>query len=386
MITPAEIQVKARQKYSRLLQAWLADDLPAQFPLLIPSNKGSLTTAPAQRTEQLRQLRMGSREGRGFGYTVHWQTVRSARHGEQGVPMRIELASLEDYLRLCGLTTDFQIFTEQAQLIRQHEPALTAWLARHPEKVVPHAGQWPALLRVCAYFRQHPLPGVYARQVPGVHSKFVEQHTGILDSLLTHLLPTEHRRAAPDFATRFGLQTDPPAVRFRLLDVALAAFFGGLTDITVPQPDFERLTLPTSPLRVLVVENKLTFLTLPPLPATLAIWGSGYSLERLRACQWLCAASLYYWGDLDLHGFHILAQLRGYFLHTESVLMDAKTYQAHPEHLHGGTIPEHGPPDLLTPGEQQVYQVLRTNPQKNRLEQEHISHEYIVQILQQRLR
>lgn len=49
MITPLEIAAKARQQYTRLLRAWLAGNLPTQFPLPIRSNKGSLHTDPAQR-------------------------------------------------------------------------------------------------------------------------------------------------------------------------------------------------------------------------------------------------------------------------------------------------------------------------------------------------
>ncbi|MDO7846594.1 DUF2220 family protein [Hymenobacter sp. M29] len=386
MITPEEIGAKARRHYPRLLQAWLAGTLPAQFPLVIAGNKGSLTTEPAQRTQQLQALRAGSREGRGFGYVVHWATVRSPRHGEQGVPVRIQLETLEDYLRLCGLAADFARFQAQADLIRQQLPALTGWLEQYPERLTPHTGYWPELLTVCQFFLANPRPNLYARQVPGVHSKFVEQHSGILSSLLSYLLPPEQQEPTTDFATRFGLRTDAAAVRFRLLDETLAAAFGGLADLTIPQPDFERLTLPMQPgLKVLVVENKLTFLTLPPLPATLAIWGSGYAVERLRHCHWLHHLPLWYWGDLDLHGLRILTQLRSYFPQVRSVLMDEKTYQDHECFAHAGTIPSQINFKLLTPSEEKLYLFLITRPEQNRLEQEHISDAYSVGILRAKL-
>jgi hypothetical protein len=386
MITPLEIATKARQQYPRLLRAWLADTLPAQFPLPIRSNKGSLHTDPVQRLRQLAQLRAGSREALGQGYTVHWHTVRSPQHGEQGVPAHIEVEDLDNYLALCSLRADFKLFAEQATFIRQQQPALTQWLATQPERVVPLAGHWPALLRVCTYFLQHPLPEVYARQVPSVPSKFVEQHEGILGSLLGHLLPPASQRPGTSFASRFGLRTDPPVVRFRLLDAALATHVGGLTDLTIPQPDFEKLTLASLPdLKVVVVENKLTFLTLPPLPATLAVWGSGSGLAFLRHCHWLHTIQLYYWGDIDLHGFHILAQLRAYFPGTTSVLMDATTYNHHCVAAHAGPVPTQGIPALLTPSEARTYQLLLANPTQNRLEQEHIDYEHSTYILQSTL-
>lgn len=302
------------------------------------------------------------------------------------MPARLEVESLRDYLYLCGLQSDFTLFTEQANLIRQHQPALADWLAAHPERVVPLAGHWPALLRVCDFFLQHPLPGIYARQLPGVPSKLVEQHEGILGSLLGYLLPAGSQRPGPGFAGRFGLRTDPPVVRFRLLDATLAAHVGGLTDLTIPQPDFEKLALPaSSELKVLVVENKLTFLTLPPLPATLAVWGSGNGLAFLRHCHWLHAAHLYYWGDIDLHGFHILAQLRAYFPGVISVLMDAPTYQQHYAAAHAGPVPAAGAPGLLTPSETRLYNLLVASPAKNRLEQEHVDYAYATRTLVDKL-
>lgn len=386
MITPAEILAKAHRHYPRLLLAWLDGTLPEQFPLVIPGNKGSLTTDPTQRTSALQQLRAGSREGRGFGYAVQWKTV-SSRYGEQGIPARITIDTLPDYLRLCGLAADFAGFQQLTNLIRQQQPALAEWLRQHPAKVTVHAAYWPELLRVCAYFLQNPQPNVYARQVPGVHSKFVEEHSGILGSLLGFLLPAEHQRADSDFNRRFGLRTDAAAVRFRLLDATLAAGFGGLPDLTVPQPDFEQLVLPAQlPVKVLVVENKRTFLALPPLPGTLAVWGQGYAVvELLRGCPWLHRVPVWYWGDIDLHGFHILARLRGYFPQVRSVLMDEATYRQHAAFAHAGTIPAQHPPEQLVPSEKAVYEVLVANPGENRLEQEHILDAYASAVLQEKL-
>ena len=387
MITPEEIVAKARRFYPQMQQAWLANALETQFPLLIRSNKGSLATDPAQRTQQLQALRTGSREGRGFGYAVHWQTVRSARYGEQGTPTQISIDTLADYLRLCGLAADFACFREQAGLMQSQLPALAGWLAAHVGQVTPYAGQWPALLRVCAYFQQHPLPGLYARQLPGVHSKFVEQHAGILSSLLGYLLPPEHQRESADFSIRFGLRTDAATIRFRLLDEGLAARFSGLSDLTIPLPDFEQLDLTAVVgLKVLVVENKLTFLALPPLPATLAIWGSGHAVERLKQCAWLHDLPLWYWGDVDLHGFSILTRFRKHFPQVRSVLMDEATYARHQQYAHAGTLAPPILPDLLTPNEQALYQQLLNSATQNRLEQEHIADEYVKEILRMKIR
>ncbi|WP_165903897.1 Wadjet anti-phage system protein JetD domain-containing protein [Hymenobacter gummosus] len=385
MITPAEITAKAQRQYARLLRAWLTGTLAEQFPLVIPGNKGSLSTEPTLRIQQLAALRAGSREGRGFGYTVEWQTVRS-RYGEQGMPVRIQVGSQEDYLRLCGLAADFSTFRRAATLIRQQQPGLEGWLHEQVLQVTKYADCWPELLRVCAFFQQHPLPEVYARQVSGVPSKFVETNMGILGSMLSYLLPAEHQRPGSDFATRFGLRTDAPTVRFRLLDAGLAAHYGGLRDLAIPRPDFEQLRLPAGQdVQVLIVENRLTFLTLLPLARTIAIWGSGYDVERLRHCAWLADVPIWYWGDIDLHGFHILAQLRTYFPQVRSVLMDEGTYRQHRQYAHAGSIPTQQSPAGLTAAEQRIFQLLAATPERNRLEQEHITAEYADGVLTAKL-
>src|SRR5262249_1385055 len=57
-----------------------------------------------------------------------------------------------------------------------------------------------------AYFVEHPRPQCYIRELPvRVHTKFVEQHAGILRELLEFLLPPEAIQPdAKTFTQRFG--------------------------------------------------------------------------------------------------------------------------------------------------------------------------------------
>src|SRR5690606_40331483 len=58
----------------------------------------------------------------------------------------------------------------------------------------------------------------------------------------------------------------------------------------------------------------------------LPIFGSGYGVSNLREVEWLLHVEMLYWGDIDVQGFEILSQLRQYFPHTQSVLMDSDTF------------------------------------------------------------
>jgi hypothetical protein len=61
----------------------------------------------------------------------------------------------------------------------------------------------------------------------------------------------------------------------------------------------------------------------------MVIFGAGYGFEVLAGASWLRACSVYYWGDIDTHGFAILDQLRAHFPHVHSLLMDRATLLVH---------------------------------------------------------
>jgi len=73
--------------------------------------------------------------------------------------------------------------------------------------------------------------------------------------------------------------------------------------------------LTLSPVGVVVIENKTTFLTFPALlPGWLAIFGNGNSITVCGRLEWLKGRRLLYWGDLDPAGLQILSRLRAHAL------------------------------------------------------------------------
>jgi hypothetical protein len=233
---------------------------------------------------------------------------------------------------------------------------------------------------VVAWLQAHPRPGVYLRQVdvPGVDSKFIEAHRGVLAELLDLALPLQvietNATGVAQFTRRFGFLDKPVRIRFRLLDSALPSLPGceGLPDITLDAASFAALVLPVQ--RVFITENETNFLAFPPAADAIAVFGAGYGWEALARASWLHRCQLHYWGDIDTHGFAILDQLRGYFPGAASFLMDRETLLAH--RLHWGEEPDPARHDLarLTPEEAAVYDDLRFDrhqPQL-RLEQERV--------------
>jgi hypothetical protein len=139
----------------------------------------------------------------------------------------------------------------------------------------------------------------------------------------------------------------------------------------------------------LILENKTNFsnidnfLTLPEMRKTIAVFGKGFQLNLLKNAVWLRDKRIIYWGDIDAHGFQMLSQLRSYFPQTRSLMMDRETFREFASYCADG--PETTALRLLhlTPEEHDVFSHLASLREKNRLEQEKISHKYAVMKLKQ---
>ncbi len=174
----------------------------------------------------------------------------------------------------------------------------------------------------------------YARElgIPGVDGKFIEENRALLGAWLDRLLPAEavdatvRGLADNGFERRFGLRCDEPLIRFRWLGRAFM-LDGRIADATVPLSEFAAYAPGCE--RVFVTENRINFLTLPGCAGSLAIFGGGYAIDRLGSLPWLRDKPLYYWGDIDTHGFAILSRLRRLWAHTRSLLMDRDILLCH---------------------------------------------------------
>jgi hypothetical protein len=314
---------------------------------------------------------------------IEWREWNHRVQGTQRLPAAVWLDTVQDALAFIGKARQAQRFEALWQQTAAAQPLLLAWLTRRPLQALALAERWERLLAVVAWLQALPRPGVYLRQVdvPGVDSKFIEAHRGVLTEWLDLALPADaiHTDATgvAQFAHRYGFLDKPVRIRFRLLDPALPSLPGahGLSsDITLDAASFAMLALPVE--RVFITENETNFLAFPPVAGALVIFGAGYGWEALARAAWLHRCRLHYWGDIDTHGFAILDQLRGHFPGAASFLMDRETLLAH--RLHWGEEPQPVRHDLprLAPEEAAVYDDLRFDrlQPRLRLEQERVGY------------
>jgi len=315
---------------------------------------------------------------------IEWQEVRHRVQGVQNMPACAWIETVEDALSWLGKSREWDRFSAQVAVTRKMYPALLPWLEKRPLQALELSAEWPRLLAVVGWLAEHPRPGIYLRQVdlPGVHSKFIEAHRGVLADLLDLALPFDAvevtKVGVGQFAGRYGFLDKPTRIRFRVLDPDIQAAPGPVCpDVTLDAESFSRLDIAVK--RVFVTENETNFLAFPQVADAIVIFGAGYGWEALARSHWLKKCTMYYWGDIDTHGFGILDQLRGHFDHVDSFLMDRATLDAHAAVWGVEDKPLRVDLHRLTSEERALYDDLRDNRIRTgmRLEQEHIGFRWL---------
>jgi hypothetical protein len=379
IITPDQVRQKAERLYPQFVREWLGGT--TQFPLVVRASLPTTSDDVPAMIAAVERLRSASKERRGFGYTIHWQTIRSRTFGENSFPQRIEIDSPDDLLRLIGREAAFsrlQRVVEKIRLRLGEVEEMEAWftIKSNREKLESEDLDVDGLLAVTQYFLAHPQPDCFARELPvAVDTKFIERNETILRGWLDMLLPP----AAIDvnekkFARRFGLRDGELHYLVRLLDPCLT------TELGLP---FDELSLPlrhlsslrASDITVIIVENKVNLLTLPQRPRTMALGGVGDGVVQLAKLPWLATSRLLYWGDIDVDGYRILSGFRSRFPHVESIFMDSDVLERFREFA----VPYRSPLSHalvnLTVAEQQAFG--RCLGDSVRLEQERLPGEFV---------
>ena len=221
------------------------------------------------------------------------ETVEVGRStiGSNRLPAAAVFAAAGDEIGFVGKTKDAARFVELAEGMAALDPSFRQWVLRRPLRLLELGADALTAGRVALWLRDNPDPGVYVRQLslPGVHTKFIENHRRVIDELAEALRPVALQEeppvgealpevpAEPDallgqlaartpaarFAARHGFVHPPELVRFRMLDPAVP-LLGDARDITVTAAAFSSLRLPVA--SVIVTENLVNFLALPERP------------------------------------------------------------------------------------------------------------------------
>ena len=364
---PADVRASLKKKWESgtLLARFAAgqDWAPLSVPIRGPSAR--------EIGEQLAEVRQWAAEwaaAAGRPLRVEYKQVGGRHFGANSIPARAWLDSYDDAWALLRVGAEARRLTGLMEAARGTR--LVPWLTGHPMRALRLAGDWDRLLATVRWIEQHQAPGMYLRQVdaPGVDTKFIERHKGVLTELLdAQLDPSRIDSGAPDFADRYGFLRRPGYVRFRV-----PGGYRGFSELSVRAAEF--IAVPEGVSRAYVIENEITYLAFPVPAGAMVIFGSGYSLPFLPL-GWLAGLDLTYWGDIDTHGFAILNRLRHHLPNARSMLMDRVTLLDHRDHWTAESTPTAATLDRLDQAESALYAGLVSGAygRSLRLEQERIS-------------
>jgi hypothetical protein len=245
--------------------------------------------------------------------------------GKQNLPSQIIIKDLNIYLKI--VDAEYMEFVEIYEKILARFEGLKTYFSKKPFVVLDYMDEWDRFLDIVEYFLTNKEPNIYIREIciDGVDTKFIQKHQKILDILISHLKDKEPLKTLANFAfeKRYNLKYPLAQVRFRILDEKF--YISGLSDITLCIDEFKNLGIGCE--NIYIVENKITTLSFMRLKNSMVIFGSGYGISVLKDVMWLESKNIYYWGDIDLDGYAILSQLRGYFKNVTSLMMDLKTVE-----------------------------------------------------------
>lgn len=379
-MTIDELKEKAVSRYESTLKQVLLGRNP--FPVLIPYKRPRRSGDPAEILRLKQLLKSQAKETVGFGPTIKFEDAKTRRFGAAILPGTISFDTLDDLTRYIGRTAETKRILQNAKIVNEKFPEMGTWTAAHLRLLSKgDTTVWLEIINFVNYFINHPKPWVYPRELSvGPHTKFLEQNHAAIIELLAQVSHSSLNETYTNWQDHLGLRSSSELVEGRFLDNTLAPHLP--QHMLAPVKEWNRCAL-GEPAWVLITENRTTFLTLPALPGCLALLGKGYAVTRLARIELLHRTLVYYWGDIDQHGFEILASMRSHLPKTTSCLMDEQTHARCLDKVGNEKVEPTLPGDFvatnLTTEERELWQ--KCAERHLRLEQERVPRELSVRTL-----
>lgn len=362
----ADIRSRARRRWDdgTLLRAYAAgDDVPAiEVPLRGPKPSEIGDDLDAVKA-WIADLEAGSRGG--THYTLSYASVGGRTIGRNELPQRATIGTYPQAWALLGVQPDVRRY-DKILTVTDEEPVVRDWVSQHPLHSLRLEPEWHTIVAAYRWLEAERGSGRYLRQIsaPAVDTKFVERNRTLLARLLN--APT----GPSTFLDALGLRAKPETIRLRAHPNS--GPLGPFSEAVVRLDELTNLDIDVA--TAVIIENEITYLSVPLPNDGVVIWGKGFEVNRAGSLPWLRDADIAYWGDLDTHGFAILNQLRAWKPQTRSFLMDRETLLTHRDRWVHETTPTAARLDHLTEQEAELYTDLVTDrlDENLRLEQERI--------------
>lgn len=320
-----------------------------------------------------------------FPEQLEWQRKKFHRLGEQDVPTVLQIASMPALIAVLGQDAEARSrrWQERMQPLLAFDQRLAKALLKHLDTIENMTLDNARRLAQALPQMQRGLGRqAYLRALPlhGVDTKFVEDHAALLADLLDSLRDGAITVAGGLLAWLSCRENPGGWLQVRPLCRHSRERLAGLPLLQLDTQTLREYALPAS--RILIVENKQSGYALPELDDTIAVFGGGRHTAWMDA-EWLKEKRIGYWGDIDSWGLAILSEARGRQPHLTALMMDEATVSLHHNRMVDEsesypTVPAH-----LTDAERQLFDRLKNRDYgKNRLEQERLAADYVLERLQ----
>jgi len=376
--SPQDIAVRMRRQWQRkpfrLKMLTEVGSWPMQYTIGIPTASELARTPNVIKEHVARWQRVSVGE-------VTWRKVNYRASSEPiRMPSYWTLPRPSDWVRA---TTDRQVAADYdllEHLIGHAQPEFHSALilnlrllqARSPEELL-------AAVELAARLKPGEAQGRPLRLLAGhgVDTKFFERNR----QLLVRLLDSRFGGEVSEQGLHGFLDATPDGEHWLLL----MPLQSGLLPFKIQQVRSQELATMTQDSikasRILVVENRQCWHSLPELDDAIAILGSGLDLDWLSG-EWLEGKDIAYWGDIDTWGLAMLARARQRRPQLAALLTDRETFE---RYATGNAVTEsvvagEEPPDQLNNEERDLYRWLLTR-QHGRLEQEYLPDGLVHEVL-----
>jgi hypothetical protein len=368
MLTKEEIKKKALNKYTAYLKSIINND--TYFPLEIKGNKQISTQEYSKAFEAFTTFYNNSKEKKGYGYSFEYEKTKKIKI------TRIYFETEEDYLKFIEKESQTNSFKNNIKTLRSTLDISDETLISNVSKI----SKWDVkfctnIARISSFIINNPQSNLYQRELPiAVHTKFLEKNITVITSFISNFIPLKNvdnkyqKLGLLDKSFLIKIRSTSP---FKIFDSKNNLSCSSET-ITLTPKEFEQFK--HSSKTIFVVENETTFYNFPIKENELCLYSGGFSILSFKNNSYLRENSLFYFGDLDEHGFAIFSMFKDVYPNAKSIfmnmkcLMEFKKYKAEGKEYKGSL-------QNLNNEEETCFKYLKET--NSRLEQEKIPTSYI---------
>jgi hypothetical protein len=384
VISYQQIQTKVSNKESQYLKSLITGE--DFFPCSIPCNKKESGDF-IKDINSYSSLMKKSKNTIGSGYLIITNKDENPNTKAFTKITKIVIESEDDFLFLLDKESEGIVFKSTILKFREafDLDIVNEYLLNNKKSLFnSNASYVDNFIIIAKFLVNNPSSMLYPRELPTtVDTKFLEKNISSFITFIKYFRPVD---SEVDKWQQIGLVNPSSTVSLRYnsafsIESSNMCFKAPIISV---EPD-SLSSFTGSFKRIFILENKTTFYTFPLQEDECAIYCGGFAILMLKNLDFLNESNIYYFGDLDEHGFAILSKFRELYNNVKSFCMDLKTIKDYEKYLIEGEIYT-GELKLLNENEIEALSYLKNNLINNkssRIEQEKLSTTYLMSRLKE---